>query len=69
MGTLFHSCVEVHELIELLVGLLSGVGLDIRVLDGGSGAPREREGFEVFRLHWFHVQCHILCTEMYSTRA
>jgi len=29
-----HSCVEVHEPIELLFGLVNGVGPDIHVLDG-----------------------------------
>jgi len=34
MGTSLHSCVEVHELIELSFGVMSGVAPVIDVLDG-----------------------------------
>ena len=33
MGTLLRSCVEVHELIKLSFGVVSGVGPGIYVLD------------------------------------
>ena len=48
MGTLLHSCVEVHEKIELSFGLLSGVGGEMGVLDGGSHAPTGKERFQSF---------------------
>jgi len=41
MGTLLHSCVEVHEPINLSFGMVSGVGPGIDVLDGGPRALRE----------------------------
>jgi len=41
MGNLLHSCAKVHEPIELSFGVVSGVGLGIRVLDRGPGAPLE----------------------------
>ena len=34
MGPLLHSCVEVHTAIELLFGVVSGVGPGIHVLNG-----------------------------------
>jgi len=45
MGTLLLSCVEMREPIELLLGELSGVGLGIHVIDGGSRASMGRGGF------------------------
>jgi len=42
MGTSLHSCVEVHELIELSFGVISGVSPDIYVLDGGLRVLRGR---------------------------
>jgi len=41
-GTLLHSCVEVHKPIELSLGMVSGVGRRMGVLDGGPRAPRGR---------------------------
>ena len=35
MGTLLHSCEEVHEPIELLFGMVSGIGSGICILHGG----------------------------------
>jgi len=40
-GTLLHSCVEVREPIELSFGVMSGVSLCIRVLDGIQVPQRE----------------------------
>ena len=40
MATLLHSCVEVHELIELSFGVVSVVSPGIGVLDGGRHAAR-----------------------------
>jgi len=67
MEILLRSYVEVHKAIELLFGLMSGVGLDICVLDGRSHAPMGRDGFGGFRPHW--LVWHIVLTEMYSTHA
>jgi len=39
--------VKVHEAMELPFGVVSGVGLCIGALDGGSHLPRER-GFRFF---------------------
>jgi len=47
MGTLLHSCVEVHEPIELSFGMVSGVGLGIDVLHGAPCGSRRR-GDRVF---------------------
>jgi len=49
MGTLLRSCVVVHEPIELSFGVVSGVGLDIHVLDGCPHAQGEGR----FLSHWF----------------
>jgi len=38
VGTLLCSCVKVCELIGLSIGVVSGVGLGIRVLNGGGDA-------------------------------
>ena len=35
-GTLMCSCAEVHELIELSFGVVSGVDLGICILDGST---------------------------------
>jgi len=43
-----HSCVEVRELIELSFGVVSGVSLGIRVLDGVQVHQREGRVLEVF---------------------
>jgi len=48
MDTLLCSCAEVHELIELSFGVISGVGSGFHVLDGGSCAPKGRGSFEDF---------------------
>ena len=40
MGTLLHSCVEVHEPIELSFGVVNGISQRMGVLDGGRGAAR-----------------------------
>jgi len=45
MGTLLHSCGEVHTVIELLFGVMSGVGPGIDLLDGGPRASRGRGCF------------------------
>jgi len=37
---LLHICVEVHESMKLSFGVVSGVGREMDVLDGGSCAPR-----------------------------
>jgi len=66
MGTLLHICAEVHEPIELSFGLVSGVGLGIRVLDGRPRAPREREVLGFYGPIGLNG---VFLTEMYSTRA
>jgi len=48
MGTLWCSCAKVHEAIELLFWVVSGVDPGIGVLDWGSGLPRRRGGFGGF---------------------
>ena len=59
LGLFLRSCAEVGEPIELSFGEVSGVGPDIRVLDGD---------FLAFVPHWFEwAECHIFHTEMYST--
>jgi len=45
LGTLLRRCVEVHKAIELSFGVVSGVGPDIRVLDGSLHASRGRGCF------------------------
>jgi len=67
MGTLLCSCVKVREPIELSLGVVSGVGLDICMLDGTPGAPREMGSFGGFSPHRFEW-C-IFHTEMYSVCA
>ena len=52
MGPLFHSCVEVRELIELLFGLVSGVGPGINVWNGVHMAQGEVVDFGVVCPHW-----------------
>jgi len=47
VGTLLHSCAEVHELIGLSFGVASVVVPGIGVLDGGQHAVRERGVWEV----------------------
>jgi len=44
MGTLLHSCVKVREVIELLIGMMSGVGPSVVVLDGVHN-PNEKRRF------------------------
>ena len=63
MGTLLISCVEVHELIELSLGVVSVVGPGIGVLDGVDvlqGEGGEGGVWEVSQSfsHWF--QWHIV---------
>jgi len=59
MGTLLHTCVEVHESIELSFGVVSVVSPGIGVLDGSRHAARGRGegellgGFEKFFPHSF----------------
>jgi len=48
MGTLLHSCADVHTAIELSFGMVSGVGVD--VLDGAT-CLKEKGMF----LAWFLV--------------
>ena len=43
MGTLLHSCAKVCEAIELLFGVVSGVGPSIGVLDGVHIPQKEGE--------------------------
>jgi len=43
---------EIREAIELLFGVVSGVGPDNGVLDRGRHAPRGRGGFGDFLVHW-----------------
>jgi len=45
MGTLLHRCVEVRTAIELLFGMVSGVGPGIHVLEGNPCASRGRGSF------------------------
>jgi len=45
MGTLLCSCAGVREPIELSLGVVSGVGQGMGVLDEGPRAPRRKEGF------------------------
>jgi len=48
VGTSLHSCVEVHEPIELSFGVVSGGGPGICVLDGVDVLKgEERGGWEV----------------------
>jgi len=49
MGTLLHNCAEVCEPIELLFGMVGGIGLSIHALDGGSCAPKGRAVLGIFR--------------------
>jgi len=50
---LLFSCVEVLELIELLLGVLSGVGQGMVVLDGVHMPQMEGRLFCGFCSHWF----------------
>jgi len=53
MGTLLHSRVKVCEPIELSFGVVSGVGIAIRVLDGFM-CPKGKDWLlGIFRPHWF----------------
>jgi len=60
MGILLRRCVEVHKVIELSFGVVSGVGPGIHVLDGSQRASRARgcfwhglRHFSKFRLNLF----------------
>jgi len=77
MGTLLHSCVEVSRAIELSLGVVSGVGPGIDVLDGGPRASRGRgctfwHGFwhfshlRPYSFEW--AEWRFVHREMYSTR-
>jgi len=58
-GTLWHSCVKVHEAIELLFGMMSGISPGIAFLDEGPHPARGRGGvggFDVGLLVW-HLDC------------
>ena len=69
MRTLLHSCVKVHELIELSFGVVCGIGGGMGILDGGPRAARVRAVL-VFWLHWFEWHFYrMFKTEMYSTPA
>jgi len=46
MGTLLHSCVEVHDLIKLSFGVVSWVGEGMGVLDG-STYPKGKGRFQL----------------------
>ena len=48
METLLPSCVEVHAATKLSLGVVSGVGPSIHVLDGGPRASRGRGCFGDF---------------------
>jgi len=48
LGPWLHSCVEVHELTELLFGVMSGVGPDIDVWNGSPRGSRGRVDFGLF---------------------
>jgi len=66
MGILLHSCVEVHEPIELSFGVVIGVSRGLGVLDHVH-MPKGKGQFR-----GFYPRCFQLCnclTEMYSTRA
>jgi len=52
MGTLLHSCVEVHEPITLSFCLVSGVSPGIDVLYGVHLAQRKGVDFAVVCPHW-----------------
>jgi len=69
MGTLLHSCVEVREPIELSFGAVSGVTLDIDVLDGGPCASREGWILGSFAPIGPMVSLAYFVTEMYLTHA
>jgi len=43
--TLWRSCAEVREVIEMPFGVVSGVASGIGVLDGDIGLPREGQLF------------------------
>jgi len=51
-GALLHSCVEVHELIELSFGVVKGVGPGINVWNGSPHGSRGRVDFVVVCPHW-----------------
>jgi len=56
MGTLLYGCMKVNEPIEMLFGMVSGVGPDIDILDEGSCTSRRRGccgDFSAFVPHWF----------------
>jgi len=46
--TLWRSCAKLRESIEMLFGVVSGVGQGMGLLDGGSHPPRRILGFGVF---------------------
>jgi len=48
MGALLHSCVEVREPIELSFEVMSVVGPNIGVLDGGLTCPKGKGEVRVF---------------------
>jgi len=50
------NCAEVRELIELLLGMVSGVGRGMGVLDGVHVPQMVGEVLGVFHSHWFE-QC------------
>jgi len=68
MGPSLHSCVEVHEPIELSFGVVSGVGRGIDVWNGVQLA-QGKGWFLGFLPNWLIGFNGIFFTEMYSTRA
>jgi len=69
MGPLLHSCMEVHEPIELSFGVVSGMGPGIDVCNGGPRALRGRVNFGIVCPHWPNGFNGMVLTEMHSTRA
>jgi len=65
MGSLWHSCAKVHELIEVSFGVVSGVGPGIGVLDGGLCIQGEVEVLGVSPICLNGVFECIFKTEMY----
>jgi len=69
MRTLLRSCAEVRESIAVSLGVVSGVGTGIHVLDGVHVPQGEEVDFEIVCPHYSVVSMVYSVTEMYSTRA
>jgi len=66
-GTLLRSCAKVSEPMDMTFGVVSGVGLCIRVLKWGPYAQRKRGSFGFFLpQNCPLVSVAYFCTEMYS---